>query len=91
MQHADTLDRIRRTIRGVFAELGSGQELAISEHILIRSDQYCGRRFRCGAFAAVWFIEEDEIKVHGSDGTVVRVLAGADNPAAYYDPERRAA
>jgi hypothetical protein len=91
MHHADTLDRIRRTIRGVFAELGSSQELAISEHILIRRDQYCGRRFRCGAFEAVWFIEEDEIKVHGSDGTVIRVLAGAEHPPECNDSERRAA
>jgi len=91
MPHASTLDGIRRLVRRTFAELGSLNGEPISEHILIRNDLYCGRRFRCGDLQAVWFIEEDEIKVHGPDGTVLRILPGfglSDKPAGY---SRRAA
>ena len=91
MPHTDMLEGIRRTIRGAFAELGAGQGLRISEHILIRNDLYCGRRFRCGAFEAVWFIEENQIKIHGSDGHVVRVLPGSSLPRTANELGRRAA
>jgi hypothetical protein len=77
MPHTNTLEGIRQTIRGAFTELGASKGLQISEHILIRNDLYCGRRFRCGDFEAVWFIEENQIKIRGSDGTVVRVLPGS--------------
>jgi hypothetical protein len=91
MPHTDTLEGIRQTIRGAFAELGASEGLRMSEHILIRNDLYCGRRFRCGTFEAVWFIEENQIKIHGSDGTVVRVLPGSGFSRPANEPKLRAA
>ena len=74
MPHSRTLGDVRELVRASFAQLGADKEAQMSEHILIRDDLYCGRRFRCGDLQAVWFIEENEIKVYGPDGTVVRVL-----------------
>jgi hypothetical protein len=91
MPHTDTLEGIRRTIRGAFAELGASEGLQMSEHILIHNDLYCGRRFRCGVFEAVWFIEENQIKIHGADGTVFRVLPGAVFSRPANEPKLRAA
>jgi hypothetical protein len=79
MPHATTLDGIRRLVRRTFAELGASLGEQMSEHILIRNDLYCGRRFRCGELQAVWFIEEDEIKVYGPDGAVHRVRPGMES------------
>jgi hypothetical protein len=77
MPHAQLLNTVREVVRSSFAELGAGRECELSEHILIREDLYCGRRFRCGQLQAVWFIEEDEIKIYGPDNAVVRVLHGS--------------
>ena len=74
MPHSETLGAIRDLVRRSFAALGAEHGIQLSEHILIRDDLYCGRRFRCADLQAVWFIEEDQIKVYGRDGTVVRVL-----------------
>jgi hypothetical protein len=91
MPHTNTLEGIRQTIRGAFAELGASEGLRMSEHILIRNDLYCGRRFRCGGFEAVWFIEENQIKIHGSDGTILRVLPEAGFSRTAIEVELRAA
>ena len=40
----------------------------VRETILIRDEFYCGRRFHTANFKAVWFIEEDELKVYHNDG-----------------------
>ena len=81
MSHAQRLHAIREVVRASFAELGADPQSPMSEHILIRDDLYCGRRFRCDRLQAVWFIEEDEIKIYGADNTVVRVLHGSHPPA----------
>ncbi len=93
MPHTRTLGAIRELVRASFAELGAEQGLQLSEHILIRDDLYCGRRFRCNELQAVWFIEEDEIKVYGPDGAVVRVLCASQLPkeAIFAGAAKRAA
>jgi hypothetical protein len=78
MQHAEVLDAVRRLIRHSFAELGAPADAEVSETILIRHDHYCGRRFRMDTLQAIWFIEEDEIKVYAPSGEVVRVTSARD-------------
>jgi len=80
MPHSEILGAIRELVRKSFVELGAEHGLQLSEHILIRDGLYCGRRFRCDDLQAVWFIEEDQIKVYGRDGTVMRVLHASDVP-----------
>ena len=66
----------------------------ISESLVIRHESYCGRRFRADGFQAVWFIEEDQIKIYDRAGNVVRVTsatAALQPSAAEPPPLRRAA
>jgi len=78
MQHAEVLEAIRRLTRNTFAHLGAKAPVEISENILIRDEMYCGRRFQCGELEAIWFVEEDEIKIYGGNGMVVRVMSATD-------------
>lgn len=47
----------------------------MSESILIRDGYYCGRRFKWGTLSAVWFAEEDQIKLFDDDGQLIESLA----------------
>jgi len=49
-----------------------------SEAMLIRDGFFCGRRFRFKNFHAVWFLEEDELKIRDHAGTVLAILTGAE-------------
>jgi hypothetical protein len=50
----------------------------MTEHILLRNDLYCGRRFAANGLQATWFIEEDEIKIRALDGTIACVMSASD-------------
>lgn len=47
----------------------------VRETILIRQEFYCGRRFHTTTHYAVWFIEEDELKIFRKDGQLACVLS----------------
>lgn len=47
-----------------------------SESILIREGHFCGRSFKAKSHRAVWFIEEDELKIHDLDGALVVAFKG---------------
>lgn len=44
------------------------------ESILIRDEHYCGRRFSTSTHRAVWFIEEDQVKIYTTDQQLCCVL-----------------
>lgn len=46
------------------------------ESILIREGFYCGRRFEAEGWSAVWFLEEDQLKISGASGAVVAAFRG---------------
>ena len=77
MQHAEVLAAIRHLIHDTFLEMGARPPVNMSEHILVRDETYCGRRFRAGDYQAIWFIEEDELKIYSPDGAVVRVMSAS--------------
>ena len=55
-----------------------GQQLSepaiLRETILIRDEHFCGRHFYTAAHHAIWFIEEDQLKVFSSEGKLLCVL-----------------
>lgn len=57
----------------------------VAESILIVDGFYAGRTFESASHRATWFMEPDELKVHGTDGTVQAVFRGeeivAEHPA----------
>ncbi|MCG8652422.1 MAG: hypothetical protein MI861_21455 [Pirellulales bacterium] len=62
-----------------------------NESILIRDGFYCGRRFDLGAYRAVWFLEEDQLKIYARGGDLVCVLLGADIETTPAEDHRSAA
>ena len=79
--HAET---IRTRVRSIFETCGAAGEVEMCESLLIRDGFFCGRRFEMDGLCAVWFVEEDELKVYDRDGTLI----AADTPKAV---ERRIA
>jgi hypothetical protein len=74
MPPADLTTSIRHCVQQLFAELNFGASEACRETILIRDGNYCGRRFEAAAGHAVWFVEEDQLKLVDAQGRVVRVV-----------------
>ena len=56
----------------------SPEPTILRESILIRDDFFCGRRFYTADHQAVWFIEQDELKIYDKDGDLLCVLAGGE-------------
>lgn len=91
MQHAEALDAVRNAVRGHFLEQGADVDFQLKEHILLRNDVYCGRRFLAEGLQAIWFVEEDQLKLHARDGTVAKVMSSAEAARCHTSEERRAA
>ena len=45
-----------------------------SESIVIRNGHFCGRSFVSSHHRAIWFVEEDELKIQDASGEVVAVF-----------------
>jgi len=59
-------------------QASSSDNAITSESILVRNDFFCGRRFRTATHNAVWFIEEDQLKIYQNDGQLLAVLTGTE-------------
>ena len=66
----NSLEQIRRLVRDSFQQLGAKVDLDPRETVLIQDGYYCGRRFDCDGLRAVWFAEENELKLYDHDGNV---------------------
>lgn len=76
---ASTAEKVRGLIRETFDRLGAdGGE--VRETILIRDGYYCGRRYHRGGLQAIWFIEENQLKFHAPDGSVLEVRSAGEEP-----------
>jgi hypothetical protein len=78
MHHAQLTDNVRRLVTHAFAELGTPPHSELRETILIRDGGYCGRRFETDEAAAIWFVEENQLKLFRGDGTLARVVQPLD-------------
>lgn len=66
--HAET---IRTRVRSIFETCGAAGDDEMCESLLIRDGFFCGRRFEMDGLCAVWFVEEDELKVYDRDGALL--------------------
>jgi hypothetical protein len=73
MTHSSQLERIRQFVQHTFGQLAGESSPSVRETILVRDGQYCGRRFSTETLHAVWFVEENELKFYGQDGSVLKV------------------
>ena len=73
---------IRKLVEQTFQSLRSAPQELTRETFLIREGHYCGHRYESDELSAVWFLEEDEIKVFGENGTLLLVLQPGQSPAS---------
>lgn len=66
--HAET---IRTRVRSIFETRGVATDAEMCESLLIRDGFFCGRRFEMDGLCAVWFVEEDELKIYDRDGALL--------------------
>ena len=78
MPYPHLTQEVRRHTRRHLEELGAAPGAEIVETILIRDGYYCGRRFECDGYSAVWFVDENELKIHERDGRVHAALSVDD-------------
>ncbi len=79
MSNSKRLAAVRAHFRDWLAEHATsadGRPKIASESLLVRNGFYRGRSFDAGSHRAVWFIEEDQLKIHGPEGDVVASFAG---------------
>lgn len=76
MTNSQRLATIRACFVTWIANQTGATEAIESESILIRDEFYCGRRLRSESHHAIWFTEEDELKIFRIDGGLQCVLAG---------------
>jgi len=69
-----TLVAIRRQIQQACALRGLDSTEIPRESVLIRDGHYCGRRFCYEQFEAIWFVEENQLKLHRADGELFATL-----------------
>jgi hypothetical protein len=62
---------VRRYVGG---ELSS----TVLETTLIRDGSYCGRRFSSQGFSIIWFIDEQQVKFYGQDGSLLRSMSATE-------------
>lgn len=80
MTPSQQLARARNCVKLCFQEQAGSQEGVtpeFRESIFVCEGFYRGRRFRNERISAVWFAEEDELKVHAADGNCVASLNAA--------------
>ena len=82
----DQVQRARRHVQNIFVELNA-DDSNLWETALIRDGLYCGHRFSCDEYSAVWFCEENEVKVYDAERKLLRV----DSLSQSGEPLRRAA
>jgi hypothetical protein len=78
MNYAHLTEEIRRHARSRFQTLGAEAHAELIETILIRDGYYCGRRFECDGWTAIWFVEEQQVKLYDRDGRVLTTCSVAD-------------
>ncbi|TWU48715.1 hypothetical protein Poly51_46170 [Rubripirellula tenax] len=49
-----------------------------TESVLIRDEFFCGRRFRAATHRAVWFIEEDTLKIFDNQNVLQTVMRSGE-------------
>jgi hypothetical protein len=62
---------VRDQITAMLLERQPGSTPAdIQESLLIRHGQFCGQKFNLAGWVAVWFVEENQIKIYRPDGSL---------------------
>jgi hypothetical protein len=77
MTNSQRIEKVRHTLQRWYEAEHEPTELQFEESILIRDGFYCGRRFRFGPYSAIWFIEENQLKIFDERGAL-QLTVGLD-------------
>ena len=77
MQNDRQTREVREHVHQVFLQHGVDKDALIEEAILIRDGFYCGRRYECESLQAIWFVEEDQLKIYNEQGVVQKTSVTA--------------
>jgi hypothetical protein len=73
MQPTTYVQEIREFVLHMFQTHGMESQ-DIKETILIREGCYCGRRFESQNGYAIWFCEENQLKIYNAHGKLLEVV-----------------
>jgi hypothetical protein len=79
MMSQSMTDSVRHRIREWFEQFGAAPGAPMHETILIKAGYFCGRRFSCDGLTAVWFVEENQVKVYDRQGKLLAVRVAWEN------------
>jgi hypothetical protein len=66
---------VRHLVAEAFARANMPQPTEFSESILIKAGNYCGRRFVGSGGHAIWFVEENQLKLYNAEGKLTQVIS----------------
>jgi hypothetical protein len=76
---ATQAESVRRSFREfVCRHCGVDPTSVILETTLIRNGSYCGRRFSLSGYSIIWFIDEQQVKLFGRDGGLIRSMSTSE-------------
>lgn len=81
MTNSQRLSAVRQKLQDWFMDQRTDDRWEVRESILIRQGFYCGRRFDFAGFRAVWFVEEDQVKIYRRDGALVATFQPVEQTA----------
>jgi hypothetical protein len=87
MTNSQRLASVRRCIDRWLEQQEIEGDVEIRDAVLIRDGFYVGRRFQMGTFQAVWFMEEDELKIQDMNGNLLAKLDSNGISDASQKPE----
>lgn len=71
MTNSQRLAAVRQTLRAWYQQRNPEDQWEVAESIMIRDGFYCGRNFRFASLRAVWFAEEEQVKIYDADGSLL--------------------
>lgn len=76
---ATQAELVRKSFRD-FVLRNGGVELSslMLETTLIRDGAYCGRKFTLSGYSIIWFIDEQQIKLFGQNGSLLQSMSLQD-------------
>ena len=75
MENVPKTRLIRQYIRSMMSVLGDQSLANVVESLLLRDGVYCGHCFRRAGYQVIWFVEENQIKLFGPDGSLIRTAS----------------
>ncbi len=68
-------EMVRKSFRDFVLRNGGDESSSLMlETTLIRDGAYCGRKFSLSGYSIIWFIDEQQIKLFGQNGSLLQSM-----------------